>query len=99
MMLEKRSIRHSGRRTSLALEPLFWAELQHLAIVRGVSVPVLCALVDKARPKDGPAAQSLASALRCTILQHAIDAARKPASDETRTSMGECQNAPPNNPN
>ncbi len=48
MKLEKRSLRISGHRTSVALEPEFWAAVEDMARVRGVSVPVLCAIVDQA---------------------------------------------------
>lgn len=70
MKLEKRSLRIAGKRTSVALEPLFWAAVEHLAYVRGVSIPVLCAIIDQARLKDE---QSLASALRCAVLTFVQD--------------------------
>ena len=70
---EKRSMRLSGHRTSVALEPLFWAALEQLAFMRGVSVPTLCAMIDNTRLES----QSLASALRCAALQYAIDTAQK----------------------
>lgn len=97
MSLEKRSIRYSGKRTSIALEPLFWTGVENLAHTRGVSIPQLCAIVDNARSSDGPAAQSLASSLRCTVLQHALDSARKPASLSHETNMEKCAPATPQN--
>ena len=66
----KRSMRISGHRTSVGLEPAFWAAAEHLAYMRGVSVPTLCAMVDNTKLEG----QSLASALRCAVLQYAIDA-------------------------
>lgn len=68
--LEKRSMRLSGHRTSVALEPLFWLNVEALARARGVSIPTLCAMVDQTKLEG----QSLASALRCAVLQYAIDA-------------------------
>lgn len=73
MKLEKRSLRISGHRTSVALEPEFWAAVEDMARVRGVSVPVLCAIVDQARVKE---ATSLASALRVQALIFAQDQAQ-----------------------
>lgn len=70
MKLEKRSLRISGHRTSVALEPLFWTAVEDMARVRGVTIPVLCAIIDQTRDKDE---QSLASALRCAALTFAQD--------------------------
>ena len=73
MKLEKRSLRISGHRTSVALEPEFWAAVERLAYARGVSIPVLCAMVDQTRVKED---QSLASALRVQALTFAQDQAQ-----------------------
>jgi len=62
----KRSVTIRGHRTSLSLEPQFWAELKRAADARGLSVAALIAEVDAAR---GPAPSSnLSSALRVFIL-------------------------------
>lgn len=66
-MLEKRSLSLSGHRTSVALEPQFWAALDRLATAADVSSAALIAQIDEARaPRD-----RLASALRVYILDNA----------------------------
>lgn len=65
--LLKRSMRIAGHRTSIALEQIFWRQLEVLAKARKVSMPVLIAEVDKARAVTRPEA-SLASALRVETL-------------------------------
>ena len=66
MSLVKRSFSLSGHRTSVALEPEFWAALSDIAARRGVALSALAAQVDAER---GPG-QPLASALRIVALQH-----------------------------
>jgi predicted DNA-binding ribbon-helix-helix protein len=68
--LRKRSFRLAGHRTSVALEPAFWAALEAAAARRGLSLAGLLAALDAARP--GPDVP-LASALRLYCLE---DAAR-----------------------
>ena len=63
MPLEKRSLTLEGHRTSLALEPEFWAGLATLAATRGISVPRLVAEIDSTRGE-----RSLASAVRLAVL-------------------------------
>mgnify|MGYP003365485783 CR=1 FL=1 len=63
--LVKRSFTLEGHRTSVALEPEFWAVLEALATRRGLAVSALVAEVDIARGGERP----LASALRITALQ------------------------------
>jgi predicted DNA-binding ribbon-helix-helix protein len=63
--LAKRSVTLAGHRTSVALEPEFWAVLDSLAAGRGVSLAAVLAEVDAARPPG----QALASALRITALR------------------------------
>ncbi|MBW4091673.1 MAG: ribbon-helix-helix domain-containing protein [Proteobacteria bacterium] len=63
-MLVKRSLVLSGHRTSVALEPEFWAALGTVATARGQSLSGLVATVDAARAADRP----LASALRVLAL-------------------------------
>ena len=65
MTLIKRSFSLSGHRTSVALEPVFWAELDRLAADRGEPLARLVGAVDAARTPDGG---GLASALRVTVL-------------------------------
>ncbi|MCS6921226.1 MAG: ribbon-helix-helix domain-containing protein [Elioraea sp.] len=59
--LEKRSLSLAGHRTSVALEPAFWAVLEDAARRRGLPLAALVAEIDAAR--SGPALP-LASALR-----------------------------------
>lgn len=69
----KRSFAIAGHRTSVALEPAFWHELDAIASARGVSLSRLIGEVD--RDRTG----SLASALRLYVLdhlRHAVPAAR-----------------------
>jgi predicted DNA-binding ribbon-helix-helix protein len=66
--LRKRSFRLAGHRTSIALEPAFWAALEAAAMRRGQSLAALLAELDAARPEpDLP----LASALRVFALAEA----------------------------
>jgi predicted DNA-binding ribbon-helix-helix protein len=66
--LHKRSFRLAGHRTSVALEPDFWAALEAAAARRGQSLAALVAELDAARTEpDLP----LASALRVFALAEA----------------------------
>jgi predicted DNA-binding ribbon-helix-helix protein len=69
-LLHKRSLTLGGHRTSVALEPEFWAALDALAARRGLSLPALVADVDAERGE-----RPLASALRVAALQAAPQAA------------------------
>jgi predicted DNA-binding ribbon-helix-helix protein len=62
--LEKRSLAIAGHRTSVALEPAFWAALERMAAAGPESLPALVARIDAARGPDVP----LASALRVAAL-------------------------------
>ena len=64
MTLEKRSLTLAGHRTSVALEPEFWAALETAAARQGRSLANLVAGVDVARGTERP----LASALRVFAL-------------------------------
>lgn len=66
--LRKRSFRLAGHRTSVALEPEFWAALEQAAARRGQSLAALVAELDAAR--DDPTLP-LASALRVFALAEA----------------------------
>jgi predicted DNA-binding ribbon-helix-helix protein len=63
--LAKRSLTIAGHRTSVALEPEFWAALDAIAAARGLDLPALIAEIDGTR---GDA--RLASALRLAALAH-----------------------------
>ncbi len=62
--LVKRSFALAGHRTSVALEPEFWAALEALAAARGENLSRLVTQVDADRGADRP----LASALRIFAL-------------------------------
>ncbi len=64
-MLEKRSLSLSGHRTSIALEPEFWAALAALAQGEGTTLAALVTRIDAARAPE----QKLASALRVFALR------------------------------
>ena len=66
--LKKRSFTIAGHRTSVALEPEFWAVLEQEAVKAGSSLAAFVASIDAAR-----GSRPLASALRI----HALAAARR----------------------
>jgi predicted DNA-binding ribbon-helix-helix protein len=63
--VEKRSITISGHRTSVALEPDFWAALGEIAADRTISLTTLIIEIDRLRGSD-----NLASACRLAVLRH-----------------------------
>jgi predicted DNA-binding ribbon-helix-helix protein len=63
-MLEKRSLSLSGHRTSIALEPEFWAALEALAAGEGLATAALVTRIDAGRTPEQP----LTSALRVYAL-------------------------------
>jgi predicted DNA-binding ribbon-helix-helix protein len=70
--LRKRSITIAGHRTSISLEPAFWAALEQAAAARGCSLARLVEEIDRNRDKDTlSAATSLSSALRVFLLSEA----------------------------
>jgi predicted DNA-binding ribbon-helix-helix protein len=68
--LRKRSVTIAGHRTSISLEPEFWAALEAAAAARGWSVARLISEIDRTRdqPREG---RSLSSALRVFLLGEA----------------------------
>ncbi len=69
MSLLKRSFALAGHRTSIALEPEFWAALEHAATADNTTLLAAIAAVDAARAPP----QSLASALRLHALARATN--------------------------
>jgi len=65
--VEKRSLSIAGHRTSIALEPEFWAALDDAAAVDGRSMAGLITEIDKGRDPE----QGLASAVRVWLLERA----------------------------
>jgi predicted DNA-binding ribbon-helix-helix protein len=57
--LDKRSFTLAGHRTSVALEPEFWAVLVALAQAQGIPLSALVANIDAARNPERPLASSL----------------------------------------
>ena len=70
--LQKKSFRLSGHATSVALEPIFWEQLRHIAQQRGVSLSRLVHDMDLAMP------QNLASALRVLVVESFLENKEKP---------------------
>lgn len=68
--MRKRSIAIKGHRTSILLEPEFWAALERAAQARGLSLPALIAEIDRTRT-SAARPQGLASALRVFALAEA----------------------------
>lgn len=64
MPLLKRSLSLAGHRTSISLEPDFWAELDRLARDQGQSLASLIGEIDAAREGE-----PLASSVRVWVLQ------------------------------
>ena len=62
----KRSLSIQGHRTSLSLEPEFWAALKQAASAEHKSLAALVAEIDAAR-----AGRNLSSAIRVWVLQRA----------------------------
>lgn len=81
MPLEKRSFSLSGHRTSVALEPAFWAVLERMADDQPLAA--LVQAVDRARA--GPD-ERLASALRVTALTH-LQTTRLQADDAPKNGV------------
>ena len=61
--MEKRSLSIAGHRTSIALEPEFWAGLETMAAARALPLAALIREIDEAR-----GAPNLSSAVRVAVL-------------------------------
>lgn len=68
--MEKRSVSLAGHRTSIALEPEFWAALEALAERRGRTWAAVVVEIDRTRAPT----RNLASAIRVTLLLALSDA-------------------------
>jgi predicted DNA-binding ribbon-helix-helix protein len=69
--LSKRSVSIAGHRTSISLEPEFWAALEAAAVSRGWSLARLIGEIDRAREQSAGAGRNLSSALRVFLLAEA----------------------------
>jgi predicted DNA-binding ribbon-helix-helix protein len=78
-MNAKRSLSLAGHRTSLALEPEFWAAAERIAGERGQSLSAFVLDIDRTR-----GARNLASAVRVAVLVHLSAAAS--SSERTASS-------------
>lgn len=61
--MEKRSLSIAGHRTSIALEPEFWAGLETMAAARGLPLAALILEIDEGRGEP-----NLSSAVRVAVL-------------------------------
>lgn len=61
--MEKRSLSIAGHRTSIALEPEFWAGLETMAAARGLPLAGLIRQIDEGREQP-----NLSSAVRVAVL-------------------------------
>ncbi|MBJ7577029.1 ribbon-helix-helix domain-containing protein [Devosia sp. MC532] len=66
--MDKRSFSIVGHRTSIALEPAFWAGLEAMAQQRGLSLAGLVRHIDETRDT-----QNLSSAVRLAVLAYYRD--------------------------
>lgn len=69
--LVKRSVSLAGHRTSVALEPEFWAVVEAMAAARGLSLAALLSELDQSRGE-----RPLASAARVAALAFAAGEGR-----------------------
>jgi len=63
-LLVHRSIKISGRKSSLNMEAAFWNGLKEIATAKGVSATKLVSMIDQERPHN------LSSAIRLFVLDH-----------------------------
>lgn len=70
--LVKRSLAIAGHKTSLALEPEFWAALEREAREEALPLARLVAKIDSERDRRAPG-RSLASAVRVWLLTRALE--------------------------
>jgi len=80
-MIRKRSITIAGHRTSVSLEPEFWAMIDQIAKRERCSPPALIGRIDRMRMSQTPQ-PGLASALRIFVLKD-LKKAASPVGDET----------------
>lgn len=83
---EKHSLTLRGHRTSVSLEPEFWAAFRAVAADRGIALNALAAEIDAARGDVG-----LASAIRVHILGHYRDRAGPAADAQSSGAPGQGQ--------
>lgn len=74
---QKHSLTLRGHRTSVSLEPEFWAAFQQIARARGQPINKLAAEIDAARGME----TGLASAIRVFVLKELQDVSQSSRSD------------------
>ncbi|WDR03820.1 ribbon-helix-helix domain-containing protein [Devosia algicola] len=67
--MEKRSLTIAGHRTSIALEPEFWAVLEAMAAQDGLALPGMVKTIDETRTVTNLASALRLAALRWTATQ------------------------------
>ncbi len=85
--IEKRSVRIAGHRTSVSLEPAFWAALKAVAERRGMSVNRLIEAIDRDRA-TAPHPGNLSSAIRVFVLAQVQEAAPPAAAAASGPAAG-----------
>jgi predicted DNA-binding ribbon-helix-helix protein len=75
--LDKRSLSIAGHRTSVALEPEFWAALEAMAAERGETLSTIIRTIDETRQTA-----NLSSATRLAVLRWYQDKLRAASSAE-----------------
>lgn len=72
-IMQKHAVTIRGHRTSISLEPEFWAAIKKIAVVENKSLATLIAEIDAGRPAAAggqiKTAQGLSSAIRVYILK------------------------------
>ncbi len=66
-MIQKRSVKIAGHKTSVSLEAEFWDALKEIATQEGVSLSALVERIDRGRSEESG---NLSSALRLYVLAH-----------------------------
>lgn len=79
---QKHSLTLRGHRTSVSLEPEFWAAFREIAHAEGKPLNALAAEIDAARSAAGAVEQGLASAIRVYVLRHYQSDAIPPNEDD-----------------
>ena len=94
----KRSVEIAGHKTSISLEPLFWAMLKAAAAREGVPINALVARIDAERIAV-PTPPGLAGAIRIWLVQRmSVAPAERPAAPEGRAGEGSACVSPTEHP-
>lgn len=80
--LEKRNIHVGDKKTSVRLEPLFWKELNNIAVQEKVALVDVCQVIDTRKDENS----SLSSAIRVFVLSY-MGARLSQVTEETQGNM------------